>query len=45
MTKWKYTPPKAEPLSCLGLEMLASSTDFNYDNGTEYFDYEDGGLI
>ena len=40
----KYTPPEVESLSCSGMEMLASSL-YNDDNGTEYIDYEDGGLI
>lgn len=40
-----YTPPKAEPVQLTELDLLAQSPGYNEDNGTEYFDYEDGGLI
>lgn len=39
--KLYYRPPVCEALPALCRDLLATS--FNGDNGTEYFDYEDGG--
>ena len=41
----RYTPPMAELVQFAEQDLLAQSPGYNGDNGTEYFDYEDGGLI